>query len=307
MSFIEGNIGANMNLRHFERLIEVAREGSIGMAARRLNLSQPGLTKSIKELEELLRVKLFERGPKGVTPTIYGQVAIEHGRVILSEATHLLNIIEGMRTGGRGVIDIGVTSSIASRYLPSATVMLAKSHPDIRIRVLVDVSAAIIPRLRRGELDLAVAVGSPDGTDPEFSQEFLFEDYLSVVVRKGHELDQDIEIDTAALLELQWVFARAGTPLRQLQEQCFLAENLAPPLPTVETDSVPFTKSLLAGSDLASIMPSKEVDLKTPNYPICSVKPRFGMVSPPIYIVRRKRGTLTPAAHAFVDALKRSV
>ena len=125
-----------MSLRRLHHFLGVYEHGSLGRAAEALHLTQPALSKSIQQLEASLDVKLFERTPVGVVPTIYGDTLSRHAKVIEAEIRNAEREIAIMRGGSKGEVSVGVTPSIAANLMPHTVLKLHDEKPDIQVRVL---------------------------------------------------------------------------------------------------------------------------------------------------------------------------
>ena len=140
-------------LRHFLAVYDMK---SIGQAAEKLYLTQPALSKSLRQLEDDLKVKLFDRTPLGVVATVFGDTLAQHARVIRSEMRHAETELSNLRGAVKGHVTVGVGPSLATSLMPLATGMLRKAKPGIRFTIIEGLVDTILPALRRGELDLAV-------------------------------------------------------------------------------------------------------------------------------------------------------
>jgi len=140
-------------LRHFLAAFEL---GSIGQAADKLLLTQPALSKSLRQLEDELGVRLFDRTPLAVMPTVYDETLAMHAKGIDAGLRGAAQAILRMRGASKGTVRVGVGPSVAPNLMPLATIGLHALHPGIELTVTEGLVDEMIPRLRRNELDLAV-------------------------------------------------------------------------------------------------------------------------------------------------------
>jgi len=138
-------------LKHF---LAVADSGSIQGAARKLNISQPGLTKSIRLLETYLGAKLFDRSARGVTLTELGRDFYTRARKIEEEWQAGLADISAAKQGARGVLRLGVGPTYAALILPRVLDRLTQKYPNIEVAVRTGVGTELLPALRTGEINI---------------------------------------------------------------------------------------------------------------------------------------------------------
>lgn len=240
-------------LRHFTAAVE---NGGIGKAARRLNITQPGLTRSIRLLEEHLKVSLFERGSRGVTPTKYGLNFYSHAKSILSETERAQLEIMEMRGDADSAVTIGALPSYANFILPEATVKFLEAKVGSRVKVIQKARAEILPALLAGEFDFIFSILDEHAGIPELSNRLLFHDRPALIVRKDHPvLGANTEI-TEELLKYLWVLPRPEADQRQYVRKYYSDAGLGLPNIAVECQSTPYLKSLVMQSDFVGILPT---------------------------------------------------
>jgi LysR family transcriptional regulator, benzoate and cis,cis-muconate-responsive activator of ben and cat genes len=144
-----------MELRHLRYFVAVAEEQNVTRAAARLNLSQPPLSRQIRDLEDELGFALFEHGAKSVKLTEAGNFFLIKVRAILKETEEAVQAAKAVAQGERGEIHIGYAPSLSSEILPPALRHFHKENPGVRVQ-LHDLSTQEMVRgLKNGELQLA--------------------------------------------------------------------------------------------------------------------------------------------------------
>ena len=143
-----------MDQRQLERFVDVAESGSLSRSSRRLNMSQPALSKSLRLLEEQQGVRLLDRGPRGVRLTEFGNAFYRRACSIVAElrrANEDLDNLKGLMTGN---VTLGVTPGpgILDQVIPRAVVRIAEKRPSLRFRVRSGTLAELLVDLRRGDL-----------------------------------------------------------------------------------------------------------------------------------------------------------
>lgn len=192
-----------MELRHLIYFREVARREHVSDAARDLNVSQPAITKQLKDLQRELGVKLFEPSGRRIKLTAAGQALLRHAEIILAQvdlARHELDAFSA-EIGGR--VSIGAPPTVGERLLPGVLHDYHRRYPRVQLKVTEGSTAVLTRLLESGELDLAVI--SLPVVQAGLTVERLFTEELVVVVAKGHTLA-----------------GRAGVSIGELREESFL-------------------------------------------------------------------------------------
>src|SRR5690348_15624989 len=145
---------ARLKTRQLMLLIAIGDEGNIHRAAKILNVSQPAASKLLKDLEDVLGVPLFERLPRGMRPTWYGETMIRHARIALSSLAQAGTELEALRTGRFGEVRVGAIIGPALSLLPQAVAVVAREYPNLRVQIAVESSDVLLERLTQNKLDL---------------------------------------------------------------------------------------------------------------------------------------------------------
>lgn len=293
----------HLKTRHMVLLVELGRHASILHAAEAAGLTQPGASKLIGELEHALGVPLFERLPRGVVPTWYGQVLIRRAGAALAEmdAAHQ-EIMQGA-AGFGGRVAVGSVRAPAATLLPQAVKLLKERNPRVQVAVSSDTSQAMIEDLRAGELDIVIGRILDPGAAAELDFEPLADEPHSLIVRAGHPWLGRNDLGFDELAQAPWILPAAGR-LRDQLMALFIARGLPQPLDIVETISLPLVTRLLADSERVVALPLELVqsalDAGTLAVLPLDVDLRAGVYG----IVTRKRHHLSPSAEAMLAALR---
>jgi molybdate transport repressor ModE-like protein len=154
-------------------LVDLAESGSLLATAKRLHISQPAATKTLKQLEEALADTLVRRTPGGSVLTPSGELVCRRARVILAELQHMEEEIGSFHAGSSGQVVVGTLAVAASQLVPRTLAALARDFPRITVRVVESTSATLYPELKLGRLDLLVGRSWP-GEDAALLTETLF-------------------------------------------------------------------------------------------------------------------------------------
>src|SRR5438445_8363454 len=157
-----------MELRHLRYFVAVAEEQNVTRAAARLHVSQPPLSRQIRDLEDELGVALFDRGAKAFRLTDAGRVFLTEARAILQGAEGAVQMVKDVAGGKRGEINVGYAPSLMVKLLPRALRCFRKSNPGVRVR-LHDLSTQEMLRgLNDGRLHVAMMVLLPSKASTGF-------------------------------------------------------------------------------------------------------------------------------------------
>lgn len=167
----------------------VAEMGSISAAAKKLFLSQPALTRSLKELEEIVGVELVVRGINGISLTEIGKVFNGRVQQILSDMDKAIIEIENIIKFTESTIKFGFSSSLTYSILPDAMKSFQNIFPNVCIELYEGQITDLVPYLRQGTLDFAIGIINSEMSKDEFLFESLFSIPYKIIARKGHPLE----------------------------------------------------------------------------------------------------------------------
>lgn len=247
-------LDGRLKLRHLVLVTSVAEHGTVVAAAKALHITQPVVTRAIHELEEILGVSLFERGPRGVTLTVYGEGFVAHARAVLAQLRQAAVQIEELSRADVGQVVVGTHLAGANLLLPSAIASLKEEHPRLTVVVREATPDLLLTLLHSGEVDLTV--GRLQARPPQgLRQERLYLEPICLVARTEHPIHQASQPRLTDMAELPWIFPVEQTELRAELESAFLAEGLPLPANRVECTSMPTLRQLLVSTDVIAALP----------------------------------------------------
>jgi DNA-binding transcriptional LysR family regulator len=188
--------GMSIDLRVMRYVIAVADAGSFEAAAERLHMTQPPLSRQIRDVERQLGVELFQRRPTRLTDA--GRIFVESAREVLAAAERT---VERTRSAGRaesGTVRVGCTVTAAFDEMPKLAELMRDEHPAVRVDAREQWDSEITSSIESGELD--VVVGRYVPTPSSWLRTTLRRDHFAVVVGAGHPLARR---DTVSLSELR--------------------------------------------------------------------------------------------------------
>lgn len=201
------------SFRHLEIIRALADHRHFGRAAKALGVSQPSLTRSLKQLEETLGVRLFERHD-GVTPTLFGRLVIERGESLLSGHSELLREITLMKGLDTGELTVAAGPFPAEISVQKAVGRLADLHPGLLLQLTTTDWTRVVDDLLQGRADLGIADISEAAEHPELQTEVIRSSPLNFYCRRGHPLAGRPEISLEELMDYPWVGPTAPARIR---------------------------------------------------------------------------------------------
>ncbi|QEM80414.1 LysR family transcriptional regulator [Halomonas binhaiensis] len=175
-----------MELRHLRYFCAAAEELNITRAAAKLHMAQPPLTRQINQLEEELGVKLFIRGPRGLSLTPAGKFFHEHAIQILEKLDTTVSAVRRMVRHSREIFGIGFVPSLFYGQLP-ILVRELRQKENLELTLAEMTTVEQVHALKAGRID--IGFGRLVIDDPEIEQQVLFEEPLMAAVPEGHPLD----------------------------------------------------------------------------------------------------------------------
>ncbi len=298
-------VRSHLKMRHLVLLVELGRHGSILHAAEAAHLTQPAASKLLAELEHALGVALFERLPRGVQATRYGEVMVRRAGAALAEMDAAHQEVMELQSGLSGRVAVGTVMTPSTGLLPEAIRLLRQTHPRVQVAISVDNSKPLIQRLRTGELDLVIG----RILDGESAMELYFEPITdephSLIVRAGHPLLIRAELRLEELARQAWIIPPYGSILRDRLTALFLSQGLDQPMEAIETTALPVITSLLCGSDMLVALPQELVQSELDAGLLAVLPFELGLRMDAYGIVTRKQHQLSPGAEAMLVALRR--
>ncbi len=186
-----------MELRHLRYFVAVVDAGGVSRGAGRLNISQPALSRQIRDLEAELGVALFERRAGRLVLTGEGEDLLDRGRNLLTRADSFRERAQALRGGDAGIIRVGVAPLTLESLLPPFLMRYQHRHPRVEVRLTEDSPNRLWVRLERGELSLAISFPGHEG----LGSRLLFPLCVLGVMSPGHRLARRATLDVAELAE----------------------------------------------------------------------------------------------------------
>jgi LysR family transcriptional regulator, hca operon transcriptional activator len=253
-----------MELRHLRYFIAVAEEGSLLTAAqRRLNTSQPSLSRQIRDLETEVGVKLLERQARGVALTSAGRVFLDHARLALLQVEAATEGARRTQQPERPVFTMGFLAGQEVVWLPHALRIIREEAPGVEITLSSQSSPELALALMRGKLDVAFL--RPETQSVGLSFKFLAKEPLIAVLPADHRLTSRKKIRPQDLASEIYVSSARISPVLKSVIQNYASKVGITLKAEYEGDNLPSAMSLVVSTGGVTLIPLYAQNMLTPN------------------------------------------
>ncbi|EAS6334494.1 LysR family transcriptional regulator [Salmonella enterica subsp. enterica serovar Javiana] len=301
-----GLFSQRIRLRHLHTFVAVAQQGTLGRAAETLNLSQPALSKTLNELEQLTGTRLFERGRLGAQLTVPGEQFLTHAVKVLDALNTAGQALNRKEDASADVVRVGALPTAALGILPAAIGRFHQQQKSTSLQVATMNNTMLLAGLKSGEIDLGIGRMS----DPELmgglNYELLFLESLKLVVHPGHPLLQET-ITLSRVMEWPVVVSPKGTVPRQNAEALLQSQGCKMPAGCIETLSASLSRQLTVDYDYVWFVPSGAVKEDLRQATLVSLPVPTQSAGEPIGILTRVDIPLSTGAQMLIAAIRKSM
>lgn len=297
-------IRARLKTRQLLLLVALEEEGNIHRAAQVLNMTQPAASKLLKDLEDVLDVSLFDRLPRGMRATWYGEAMIRHARVALASLNQAHDEIQALKTGRFGQVSVGAITTPGLMLLPQAIAAVKAAHPTLRVSLQIETSDILMERMAQGKMDMLVARLFAQHDKTAVRYEALAAEPAVAMVRPGHPL---LAVDTLSLRDLVnscWLVPPEGSVLRHRFDLMFREEGLDAPSNLIETTALLFVTKMIAESDVICLVAGDVAHYYEKLGAVAVLPVEVPCRMDAFGIITRTDRPLSPAAKVMLTALK---
>lgn len=236
-----------LNLHHLRVFAVVGQLGGIGVAARAIGVSQPAVSRSIRELETELGLRIIERGTNGVVLTAAGRELYEHAQAVIAAERAAEEAMSAVRGLARGTLHVGASTTIATYVLPPLIGAFTRHHPGIELRLSAVHTRILVPLVRQHQVDVALAEAPV--ADRRIVVRRWITDEMVVIASPSHALAERARngelIPPSALDEELLILREPESGTRDLVLRGLSAANIAPSR-TMAVDGTEVIKQLVA-------------------------------------------------------------
>jgi len=265
-------VGANKALtltsylewRHLIIVEAVNRLGSASGAAKILGITQPAVSKTLKELENMIRQPLFHRARHGLIPKSVAKVLASLYLRILPIAQSLKPALESRSHELNGRLSVGMLSFSCQDIVPIAFASIFKQHPRVRLQAMQGPYHMLANALVQGEIDCFLGLLRSGPIHPDLIEIPLLKASYALIARVDHPIHEKVK-SLKDLTDERWIVARHGTPIREYFEKLFHSIDDKPPIQALEMLTFASSEELVIHSDAIALLFYDEWNIQTLN------------------------------------------
>ena len=298
------NMSAQLSLRHVRSFLEIARAESVSLAADRLNVTQPAVSRSLKELEDILGVQLFDRTGRRLRLNEAGRTFQAHASASMTEL--LRGVERVVDHGGQPArLSLGVLPTAASDLVPRAALAFRKEMPHVRLHIQTGPNWLLFNQLRDGEVDLVVGrMPEKEARTGVTFQQLYIEDVV-LVCRPGHPILKAPQAETQ-IGDCTLIVPPAGAVISQTVERYLSSIGLADVHGAFETVALPVGRKLVINSDAIWFISRGVVADELDAGVLAEVGLSSPMLSGPVGFSVARAAPINVERSVFAEALRRA-
>jgi DNA-binding transcriptional LysR family regulator len=300
----ETRIGRRVRLRDLHVLSAVVRWGSMAKAASHLAMSQSSVSEAIASLEDALRVRLLDRNPHGVEPTIYATALLKRGHAVFDELKQGIRDIEFLADPTQGEVRIACPELLSAGLLPATIDRMSRRYPKIVVRVAqMDTTTLEFRELQERKVDLMLARISNTFVHDDLDIEVLLHDPHFVVAGARSPWARRRKVALAELVGEPWIFP-PNLVVMALIKEAFEANGLGVPPESVSAASILLRNHLLATGRFLTMLPDSVLRYTAEQWSLKKLPIDLRIRPWPIAILTLKNRTLGPVVQLFIEHLR---
>lgn len=250
----EGNLDPRIKLRHLSVFLEVVRLSGVGHAAASLGLTQPALSKTIAELEDILGVRLFDRTGRALKLTSFGEAFHRYAGASLTALKQGVRSMAQARNDEMITFSVGALPTVSAKVLPYAMLDFMAQSPNLKPRIVTGPNAYLLSQLRLGEVDLVIGRMAEPDMMRGLAFEHLYEEEIALVVRQDHPLLRSQPFDLARIMAYPLLMPPGGSIIRPTVQRYLTSHGLGAFTAEIETISDNFARTYVRISDAVWII-----------------------------------------------------
>lgn len=243
------DISRRIKIRHLEAFVEVARQKSVGRAAITLSLTQPAVTRTIRELEQIVGAALIERDGRGIRLSHQGEVFLSHAGSGLAAVRGGIAALANVASIAGPPVRIGALPTVSATIMPGAVADFLDSGLKSQLRVTTGENRVLLDQLRKGDLDLVMGRMPAPENMTSLRFEPLYRDRVVFVVAKNHPLSGLRQVAADILARHPVLVPPPGSIIQPYVERLMLEQGMAQPVQAIETVSDSFGRAFLRSGD----------------------------------------------------------
>jgi LysR family transcriptional regulator of gallate degradation len=292
--------------RRLQVFVKLCETHHMQTVASLLGLSQPAVSSTLKVLENGCGHSLFERTPRGLQPTRASHDILFAIRRALNELRHIETDITAIRGALRGIVHVGALPLGRTRILPEAIVSLVEEHPGIQVITNESPFDLLATELRAGDVDFIFGALRSAAYASDLIGESLLTEEMVVLARRDHPLYGKNNLQDH-LDDARWVLPRAGSPARQMLDDCFADFGIAAPRPVVESADMAIIRGLLLRSDMLAAVSAHQLEQEIASGELCILPLELKQTARAIGLTYRSGCLHSPVAQALMEMIRRVI
>jgi DNA-binding transcriptional LysR family regulator len=305
----DNRIGRRLRLRDLHILFAAVEHGSMSAAGAHLNMSQSAVSQAIAALEDALKVRLLDRTPHGVEPTIYADAIMRRGKIVFDELRSGIKDIEFLGDPAGGEVRIACSDTIAGGILAPAVEIFSKKYPQVVFDVLQ--SNAFIGRdfveLRARKADLALAIlprPLEDSVREDLNVEHLFDEEWCLAASPRSRWTRRRKLSFADLVDASWITPYSGATLEKALFEAFRAHGLPAPRVVVKTVSGQLRNFLGMRGPFVALVAASLLKINAGTVGLKKLPLRLPMPPMPVVMITLRNRTLSRTVELFLDCVR---
>jgi DNA-binding transcriptional LysR family regulator len=298
----ETHLGRRLKLRDLHILSTVVNRGSMAKGAAHLGMSQPAVSEAVANLEGTLGVRLLDRSPRGIEPTIYARALLKRGEVIFDELKQGMRDIEFLASPTAGEVRIGAPESLMAGFVPAIIEQLLRRYPKVSVSVIAaQPGEQEFRELRERSVDLLLGRLFRPVSEDDVTADVLCQDGFRVVAGADSRWARRRKVALPELINERWISFAAGSLVNSYIEEAFRANDLEVPKHNVTSFSMQVRLHLLETGHFLTILHDSVLWFNTKRWAL-KVLPIDLLVPPiPIAIFSLKNRTVSPVVQLFME------
>jgi DNA-binding transcriptional LysR family regulator len=297
-------LGRHLKLRDLNVLMTVARCGTMGKAAAQLSVSQPAISKAIGDMEHTLGVRLLDRSPQGVKPTIYASALLDHGVIAFDELQQAIRKIQHLADPTVGDVRIGCSVVLAEGFVATVINRFSQRYPRVTFHLSAEESGLTYRALEERKVDLAILLIFEPIAKAHLTTEILYDEPHVIAAGATNPWSRRRGIRLADLINEPWVLPPADSLTGSIVREAFRAARLGVPDATIITSSTPARCTFVASGRFLSILPASVLAFASKKPAPRALPIELATARRPIGIITLKNRALSPVAQRFIDCAR---
>lgn len=304
----DSRVGRRLRLRDLHILFAVVEYGSMSAAGAHLNMSQSAVSQAIAALEDALRVRLLDRTPRGIEPTIYAEAILRRGTIVFDELRSSIKDIEFLSDPAGGEVRIACSDILAGGILAPAIETFSKKYSQVTFEVLQsNAFGREFIELRARKADVAVTMlprPLEESVREHLTVEHLFEEEICLAAGPGSRWARRRKLAFADLVDATWITPFAGSRAEKALVAEFRAHRLAPPRVAIRAVAGQLRNYLCLRGPYIALVPAAFLKINASMVGLKKLPLRLPMPTLPVVMITLRNRTLNRTVELFLDCVR---